>query len=143
MNGKEHVKNACELAKDLLAQKGLELAAGKKARRPMPQAHRPEQDISPELKPTEARECQQFIGIARWAVELGRVDILHEVSPLSSQLALPRQGHFEALMNVFACLDRHPESALVFDPSTPEVPADSMPNTDWSKGVHGGPHEEP
>ena len=56
----------------------------------------------------EASEFQQFVGIARWAVELGRLNIACEVSVLSSYLALPRQGHCEALMNVFISLEKEP-----------------------------------
>jgi hypothetical protein len=33
-------------------------------------------------------------------VELGRVDIATEISPLSSHLAYPREGHLEAALHV-------------------------------------------
>jgi N-acyl-L-homoserine lactone synthetase len=46
---------------------------------------------------------QLLIGILRWAVELGHVDIITEVSMLlSSHLALPREGHLGAVFYIFA-----------------------------------------
>jgi hypothetical protein len=39
----------------------------------------------------------QIIGILRWVIELGQIDILTEVAMLSQYQASPRQGHLEAL----------------------------------------------
>ena len=52
--------------------------------------YRPEIDISTELDAADASYYQSLIGVLRWIVELGRVDICCEVSMLSSCLALPR-----------------------------------------------------
>ena len=41
--------------------------------------YRPETDVSPELTPTEASYFQSLIGVLRWIVKLGRVDITMEV----------------------------------------------------------------
>ena len=48
----------------------------------------PELDVSPELSAELASNYQSLIGVLRWIVELGRVDICLEVSLLSSHLAL-------------------------------------------------------
>ena len=61
-----------------------------KAETPMQTSYRPELDVSPELEPTKAAYYQSVIGVLRWMVELGRVDICLECSMLSSHLALPR-----------------------------------------------------
>jgi hypothetical protein len=49
-------------------------------------------------------ECSSFfmhlIGVMRWMVELGRVDIATEVSMLSSYLALPREDHLETALHI-------------------------------------------
>ena len=50
-------------------------------------------DVSPELNATDAAYYQSLIGVVRWTVELGRVDICTEVLMLSSCLVLPREGH--------------------------------------------------
>ena len=51
-----------------------------KAPAPMSNEYRPKIDISPELNATDAAYYQSLIGIVRWMVELGRVDITTEVS---------------------------------------------------------------
>ena len=69
----------------------------------------------------------------RWAIELSRIDICYEVSVLSQHLALPRQGHLEMVYHVFAYLNKHENSKIVFDPTTVEL---ANPNVfkkvDWS-----------
>ena len=55
--------------------------------------YRPELDTSEECGEEMATRYMQLIGILRWAVELGRLDIHTEVALLSQQMALPRVGH--------------------------------------------------
>ena len=86
MLGKDYVRNAVNICKGMLAEDGKVLRSGKHAERPMPKTYRPEMDISNVLGPELANRYQQLIGILRWAVELRRVDILLEVSIMSSQL---------------------------------------------------------
>lgn len=50
-----------------------------KAETPLKTSYRPELDVSPELKPEDANYYQSVIGVLRWIVELGRVDICLEV----------------------------------------------------------------
>ena len=59
-----------------------------KAPTPMPSGYRPELDITPELGEEDTAYYHSLIGVRRWIVELGRVDIHVEVSILSSHLAL-------------------------------------------------------
>ena len=47
-----------------------------------------EDDESPELPPMLASYYQHLIGILHWIVELGRVDLVTEVSLLASQMAM-------------------------------------------------------
>ncbi len=70
-----------------------------KAETPMQTSYRPGLDVSPELEPQEAAYYQSLIGILRWIVELGRVDICLEVSMMSSHLALPREGHLQQVLH--------------------------------------------
>ena len=69
----------------------------KKAETPMTTSYRPELDVTPELAPKEAAYYMSLIGILRWMVELGRVDICLEVSMMSSHMAMPREGHLSQL----------------------------------------------
>jgi hypothetical protein len=54
-------------------------------------------------------------------VELGRIDIITEVSTLSTYLCLPRVGHLEAVFHVFEYLRLHHNTIVVFDPTYPTV----------------------
>jgi hypothetical protein len=60
---------------------------------PFPTGYKPEIDVTDELDQTLASRYMQLIGILRWAVENGRIDIYLEVSLLSQYQADPRFGH--------------------------------------------------
>ena len=91
-------------------------------RNPFPSGHKPELDVTPELNDDLGSRFLQLIGILRWTIELGRLDIFVEVSQLSQHQALPRRGHLEALYHIFAYLKKHENGArIVFDPKTPDI----------------------
>ena len=102
----------------------------------------PELDVSPELQKKDVQLFQQLIGMLRWACELGRIDILFEVSLLSSHLALPREGHLEAAFAIFQCLAKHDDAPLKFDPKVIEFDEQVFIKTDWKKSIYGDIHEE-
>ena len=64
---------------------------------------------------------QQLIGILRWAIELGRIDIQVKVAIMSQYQALPREGHLEALYLIFHYRSKNPKKRLVMDPNEPPV----------------------
>ena len=142
MDGKDYVKNAINIVKDLLYMDGQYLKAGKAAERPVSKNYRPELDTTPELKPDLATRYQQLIGILRWAVEIGRVDILLEVALLSSHLAGPREGHLEAVYNIFAYLEKHPDSPMAFDDLVPRIEPTAFNHTDWADSPYKDATEE-
>jgi hypothetical protein len=80
----EAVKNGEEYFKSK-----YDLKFTKKVTSPFPAGYRPELDVTEALDDLEATYYQSQIGILRWMVEIGRVDIVTEVSLLASQLALP------------------------------------------------------
>ena len=57
-------------------------------------------DITPLLPVKLISKYQSYIGILRWAVELGRIDILYEVSRLSSFNAQPREGNLKTVLRL-------------------------------------------
>ena len=65
----------------------------KRATAPFPRGYIPELDTTPKLGAKEANYYQSLMGILQWMVEIGRVDMLTEVSMMASQLAMPREGH--------------------------------------------------
>ena len=59
--------------------------------------------------------------VLHWAVEIGRVDALLEVSMMSEHLVLPRQIQLKKIINIFSYLEHHKKSRLVFDSDHPKI----------------------
>jgi hypothetical protein len=74
-------------------------------------------DVSEELNDDLYSYYNSLIGVLRWAVELGRIEIAVEVSMLASHLACPRVRHLDAVLHVFANINQYNKSILAFDPS--------------------------
>ena len=79
-------------------------------------SYRPELDTSMTCNPNQVTFYQNLIGILRWVVELGRIDIAYEVSKLSSYLVEPRTGHILQAIHIFKYLDIHKDNELALDP---------------------------
>ena len=95
-------------------------------------AYRPETDTTDECDPEMASRYAQLIGVLRWAIELGRLDIYTEVSLPSQHLALPRVGHLETVYHVLAYLNKHKKSSIIFDPTDPVPITPTHAKPDWS-----------
>jgi hypothetical protein len=70
--------------------------------------------------------------VLRWAVEIGRLDILLETALLSSHLALPRRGHLEQVYHIFGYLKHSPRRRLYMDPDYPAIQEDRFVKYDWT-----------
>ena len=88
-----------------LEKKGLRLPS--KCVTPLSSGYKPELDTTGELKADGLQWYQEIIGSLRWAVELGRVDILLETSIMSQYLAMPREGHLEQVLHIVGYLKSH------------------------------------
>ena len=108
-----------------------------KAPNPLSTDYRPEIDVTPELGEDDASYYHTLIGVLRWIVELGRVDVDVEVSMMSSHLALPREGHLKEVYHIFAYLKAHPNAEMVFDPTPVEVDRGQFERQDWSYSAYG------
>jgi hypothetical protein len=98
-------------------------------------------DTTPVLDAKLASYYQsQIAGVLHWIVELGRVDIITEVSLLASAMAMPREGHLEAVFHVFAYLKNKHNARQVFDPTYPEIDYNNFKEHDW-KTVYGDVQE--
>ena len=131
----QYVQAAVKNVEEYLTKQGMKLPA--RAETPLSSEYRPEIDISEELDASEGAYYQSLIGILRWMVELGRVDICCEISMMSSHLALPRRGHLEQLFHVFAYLKKYHNTEMVFDPSEPEIDMQLFPRKDWEATEFG------
>ena len=88
---------------------------------PFPLGYEPCMYVSPLLSPDEASYFQTIIGVMRWMVELGRIDISVEVLHISSFLEMPRQGHKVNALHIRSYLKIKHNSRLVLDPSYPGI----------------------
>ena len=139
---RDYVQNAVKVVKDMLDEDGLTFKTGKLADRPMPKTYRPELDVTRELDHEGSSRYHQLIGMLRWAVELGRVDILLEVSLLSTHLANPREGHLEAVYNVFAYLNKQQHPPIVLDDRIIQMNEEAFEKSDWKESIYGDVEEE-
>jgi hypothetical protein len=109
----------------------------KKAPIPMSSTYKPEVDVSPELSPEMANFYQSQVGVLRWIIEMGRLDITTEVSMLTEHLAAPREGHLTTVLHVFAYLKNKHNARLIHDPSYPQnETSDFKKDKDW-KAFYG------
>ena len=108
-----------------------------KAATPLTTTYRAELDVSRVLNMADAAYYQSLIGILRWIVELGRVDVCLEVSMMSSHLALPREGHLEQVLHNFAYLKKYHDAELVYDPSDPVGDENDLERRDWASSEFG------
>jgi Reverse transcriptase (RNA-dependent DNA polymerase) len=130
MSSLQYVSAAIDNVEKKLQDQGRKLPT--KCGTPMSHKYRPEEDISDELEGTEVTYYQELIGVLRWSVELGRVDIAMEVSMLSSHMALPRIGHLEQVLHIFGYLKQNPKKMLAFDPREPIIDENKFaPKADW------------
>ena len=127
-----------EVVEDL-EKKGLKLKG--KAFRPFDSAYRPELDVMDELDETGVAKFQGFIGTFGLMIELWRMDILTEVSQLSSFQAMPRFGHLEACYTILAYIRKLPRMSLVFHPSRIHIRHDRFQSNDW-RDFYGDDKEE-
>jgi hypothetical protein len=88
---------------------------------PLPSGYRPELDATPYCNDKESVYYQQQIGVLRWAVELGRIDITAATLQLACYTAAPRTGHFIAHLHMFSYLKCHDRSKIVFDDSYVDI----------------------
>ena len=135
----QYVEAAVKNVTEYLKKRGEGLAA--KAVTPMTSGYRPEIDIKPELGEEDAEYFQSLIGVLRWIVELGRFDINVEASMMSSHMEIPREGHIQELLHVFAYLKKHMNTDMMFDRSDPVIYMNYFQRQDWSYSIYSLPGE--
>jgi hypothetical protein len=130
MSPEEYVKAAIENVEKKL---GGELPFSKgQCPTPMRTDYHPAENTSAELDVEGLGYYQELIGVLRWAVGIGRLDILLETSLLSSHLALPRKGHLEQVYHIFAYLKHGSRRRIYLDPSYPSISESRFQAYDWT-----------
>jgi len=135
MSSYQFVKEAIRVVELELGKVGKKLTT--KASTPMYADYRPELDISLLLDAHQAKYYQELIGILRWAVELGRIDIHVQVAMLSSYTVQPRVGHLDAVFCIFAYLKANDRSKIVFDPTLPTIDERRFTKYSWEDFYRG------
>jgi hypothetical protein len=118
MGSDSYVKEAVRVVKQKMTEDGVKFLSKKTPKSPFTSnLYRPELDVSEECRTDQASYFQNLIGVLRWVIELGRVDILIEVSKLSHYLASPRTGHLHQALHIFHYLDHHNRSKIALNPT--------------------------
>ena len=125
MSSEDYVRAAIDNLEKMLKADGLQpLKVYGDGKRPYSLSYRPEIDVSDELDDAGIHRYQELIGILRWAIELGRIDIITEVSCLSQHMCQPRIGHLDAVHQIFRYLQKNLSKnpgRLAFDPVIPVI----------------------
>jgi hypothetical protein len=74
MSATEYIKRAIQEVERELAEEGAYLP--KRTETPLSSGYHPELDFSVELDSSKVNYYQGLIGILRWIVELGRIDLI-------------------------------------------------------------------
>ena len=116
-----YVTNEIQNLEDTLAcdsAQPLNIFVKKAGERPFPSNYRLKLDVSPVSDDTLMSRYLKLTGVLRWAIELGRIDIMAEVSVLSQHQCQPREGHLAAVYHVFwylKCNLKEISGRIVFD----------------------------
>jgi hypothetical protein len=131
MSANLYVKRALEEVQRTLANEGRRLQS--RAHSPLSHNYHPELDRTRELNHEKASWYQGLIGVLRWCVELGRIDIITETSMMASFCTAPREGHLDQVLHIFAYLRVHDRSTIVMDWTRPEIDEADFKVCDWSE----------
>jgi hypothetical protein len=132
MSSSKYVNAAVQNVHEHLATSAGGQTLKKKATAPFPVDYRPEMDVTLELSPVMANYYQTQIGVLRWYVELGRIDIVTEVSLLSLHLCLRSEGHLDTVFHLLVHLVNNHNARVVFDPTHPVIDEDAFVTIDWN-----------
>ena len=104
-----------------------------KERIPMTAGDHPELDESELLDHQDKEFYQMLIGMARWVIHLGRIDIMFALSCLDRFSAAPRQGHFDRLIKVWGYLKKFPSREFCVNPNKFLVDDEVKEVSNWTE----------
>ena len=113
----------------VLEKRGLRLPL--KFVTPLSCGYFPEMDVTGGLKVDGVQWYQELIGTLRLTVEIGRIDILLEVSLLSTHLEIPLEVHLEQVLQIFGYLKIHKKMRLMFNCRYPKISSNLSKEYYW------------
>ena len=115
-----YAKEAVRVVEALMHNNNLEYTSTRRHGTKTPYStseYRPELEATDYCNDNLTTVYLNLMGMLRWMIELGRVDILHEASLLSQYMALPRLGHLQQALNIFKYIKANLNQGwLIFDP---------------------------
>jgi hypothetical protein len=129
MGSDSHLRKALQVVESRMMMDGVRFRpTNKTSEHPFSTSkYRPELDFTEYCNDEQTQLFQSLIGILRWLCEIGRIDILTEVSTLSHHLVAPRTGHLHQTLHIFKYLKDHSRSKVVFDPSYVDINDNDLP----------------
>jgi hypothetical protein len=97
-----YVRNAVKKLEEWMVKEGRTFP--KKAPTPLSSTYKPEADVSPELSLEMATFYPSQVGVLRLIIKIARQVIITEMSMMAAHMTIPREGHLNAVIHVFACL---------------------------------------
>ena len=88
-------------------------------------------DVTGDINADGVQRNQELIGTLIWALEIGRIDILLELSLMSTHLTLPQEGHLEQVLHIVGYLKIHKKIRLIFNCSYPIISSKLFKEYDW------------
>ena len=115
----DYLKGAIEHVDNSLGLDKTELNNYVDGHRPYSSRLWTELNVTEELGEELINRYQQLIGVLRWSIELGSIDILMDLSFLYQHLCYPREGHLDAVYRIFRYLQKNlgkNPGRMAFDP---------------------------
>ena len=97
----DYLKDAIENVVKTLQDSGTSLKNFGDGEQPYVSAYRTKLDVTLNLDDEMTNRYQKLIGILRWPIELGRIDINTKVSCMSKYLCNPRENHLHTVYKIF------------------------------------------
>jgi Reverse transcriptase (RNA-dependent DNA polymerase) len=98
---------------------------------PMLPGSHPELDTTKFLDDNDTQLYQSYVGIIRWAIELGRIDLAFSGGVMARFSAAPRQGHMQDILRIFAYCKKHIDSKVVFEAKRRDFSDVDWATYDW------------
>ena len=125
----DYVKMTVQNVEDHL--KGINQSLPTKCKVPVSPGYSPAVYEIPDLDEDGIKTYQELIGVLRWEIEIGRVDIILEVALISTHLEIQRKGHLEKVYPIFRYLKQRSRRRLFFDTEHPDISGESFTRLNW------------
>lgn len=132
MASESYVKNAVKNIKERMKDSGFKFNSRLSDVKYSPKQpfsnteYRPEIDTSSHCNEEQTQFFQNILGVLRWLVELGRIDIAFETTALASYLAMPRTGHLLQALHMIKYIEIHSSNEITFDPQELYISPEDM-----------------